>query len=267
MFWLERGNPDNLEGKVLIYSRFIGDIEELESLVSHESPSLAKSIAICALNSKLDDPILAVEACHHSDVGCIFEYERGKIIKPVKSIMAKIINTSINSQDEIEEYPGDVIFTGEYFKVGPGIKSLELGVMAYFNCYCDNLYEGDDKNLIRENTPFVKNDITYENIPSRNLYDYVLKKFTLPLLEAKKSGRKEAFDRISKELIYFTRNRSTSYAASALVNVLSNDKYSGKHMKIAELITKQIGAIAEDNYEQAHIIKTQIDAINGRASV
>ena len=260
---LIRGDWDNLEGRVVIYSKFSeGDIEYHGSVDGY-----------------IEDGSLFVRKCHTCDAN---EIEDNPIIKQVKENMkeqkkqnpiiahAKILPFSIEafdvySEEEIKDVPGDILYTGEFKDPNLCEQANVMGVMIY-----------QFRLFNQENAPWVDIDPdepSYRTISSDRLIEHVSNEYLSVMRSYVEKGDKASFNVINKRFRSFARGSPFEKDVMDLSTMLEYGNEPDQDMiswslgvmaskrKVQEIEEAMEQAVSEQDFEEAARLRNKISRL------
>jgi len=239
---LKKGDWDNLEGKVMVYAKFIGDVStiEPEPLQEHarELPFISLYFSSDAedFKSKVSAPAEHFE--HGSDIA---EKATPKIPTIHVGLYAQLA-----TEDGFFTGDHDVIFVGAYRNTKIAFENMKLAGQFYMMRYLDNwgLTKGVEKP---------EEKVTYANFRG-DLVPFVTSTFLSPLLIA--IDDQDEFARIRKSFIDFSADASPVIGET--VAHLCDAISVGSGLELTDSYLLLIKAIHEENFEQAGILKDSI---------
>lgn len=238
---LKKGDWDNLEGKVMVYAKFIGDVSTLEP----DQQEHAREHPFIALYFSSDAEDFKSKACVPAE---LFEHDSDIAEKAAPKIptIYSGLYASLAVEDGFFDGDHDVLFIGEVRDVDNGFTCLQLAGQFYMTRYLDNW--GATKGVEKP-----EEKVTYANFHG-DLVPYLTSTFLSPLQRA--IDEPDEFEEIRKAFIDFSADASPVIRKS--IEHLCDAISVGSGLELTDSYLMQIKAIHEQEYEEAAILRDRI---------
>ena len=238
---LKKGEWDDLEGKVMVSAKFIGDVSTLEP----EQQEHAREFPFIALYFSSDAEDFKSKACVPAE-----HFEHGSDIAEEAAPKSPTIYGGLYAPLAVEDgfFDGDhdVLFIGEVRDVANGFACLQLAGQFYMRRYLDNF--GVTKGVEKP-----EEKVTYANFQG-DLVPYVTSTFLSPLQRA--IDEPDEFEEIRKTFIDFSADASP--AIGKTVEHLCDAISVGSGLELTDSYLMLIEAIHKQDFKRAAILRDRI---------
>jgi len=265
MIELTKGDPDNLEGKVTIYSKFSGDIRDFAP------PKLKNAILnpfdqIFSLYTTTDILDFIEKECLPSELAKEIKRKieaETKHLFEKRHFSEKIIcfysHPGIQeNEQEVICSPHDVLYAGKWKSLLNCIISLNHASELYMNRFTEQKIN----NLgINHSQNQAEKDLQEKKIDKDRIGEYIMKRYIGSMMDANRRGEFEEFNRLQSGLIQIGRIPEFKTCSHDLFKLCSALKASPGRNADITLITayvNKIQAISLERYEEAAKLRDKI---------
>jgi len=237
---LIRGDPENLEGLVLV----LGKSDK------HDPPYIGY---IASYNQKRIQEIVE-QKCGKEKLNLIVERNARH---PMDAVSTKYYRFSCSTHDKDLDIPGmDVIFAGEFKEETERHKAVENSLRQYMIEFEEKL-----KPVILLTEVDMKN--SYKDVAVEKLADYVSKNYIEPLKHARKANDSQGAAKIEEDLRTFSAGSDFINLILGICRLVKNEM-DKKQDEILNLAIREMESVAGGEYEQAAKCR---DAIREKSKV
>lgn len=263
MIHLVKGDENKLEGKVIAYSKFTGDMSEFLSPKALEK-ILSKGISKGELNEKGRGSLFAMYSSPDlQDIikksGAPREYEEfiqnkveGAFKKmPRKKFRINVFTTTISSfsEEDIPILPEDVIYTGSWAHPARCTESIFSALTFYNLIYTE---QRDNKiKSIHENTIRTGSFENYRAVPKDSLGKYIMQNYIGFMMDANKNGELNEFSKLQARFLKFSEGSHFMGDAMNICKSLNTGRDKAPDLRLIEAYIGKIQAIEMERYEEA----------------
>ena len=272
MIDLEQGDPNNLKGKVIAYSRFIdlnknhkgtilepihdGDLILIYATI-YRSEFSRKNKGLGIPEIKINDII------NDSDgrVREIYDFYQGKL--PEESKKFSVYSIALyNNEGSLPICLEDIIFAGEYSDVKRCLNADQSMINRY-------MLELEEQNSRRQgifslNKNTKKPVKTYESINKDEIQQHIINKYIVPMDRAIKNGFTKEFEEIKNEFITkFSEGYNLELNDFMQIPFLIK-KGEKENIDLANIYLHKIVALKNEKYEEMPALIKQIEELRKR---
>jgi len=253
MIELLKGNVDNLQGNVIVFSRLEANEEE-------------KIVAFYMSTNPLDFlerfalPREALEEMERQTETLQKKFEQVKSEMNAPFAEAKILKTycaPMDIENEADLYLGeeDVLYMGKYSSLGLCLSAAQVGVQCYLLRHEDNLIRQHHlEEKLEEKKP------TYKDVDKDSLEQHLLREYVVPLIDSYTYRRQEDAKNLTRDLIRFSSRAPFASDVLALLKTITGNREK-PDMDLVEVYLKKIAAINKEDYETAARVRDQINSM------
>jgi len=244
------GDEDNLEGKVIIYSKLKRD-SDLTDYIDKEIFAMYVATNPEDYVEKIGVPEYMID-----DIISQLEETTQKLSQrsEIKIVSAYIMPIHAASEDELRLEPENLFYVGEYFDPKSCMAAVYKGAEFYLLMFEDQLSTNHKLgNLSKEEYC----GPTYHDFEGKDIKEYVIKNFVKPMIEAKQCNEDKSFKDIKRDFIGF------SAGSHFISDVLDLCSYINKHRlnintNLSDAYIDKLSAIHIENYEKAAKMRDEI---------
>ena len=257
-----RGSPEDLEGRVTIFSRILDERVKQEGL-----PQFIGEYIVTNPDDLLADPNVNQEMVDRIKADIKQYKDKLKENDPENKIIAfpKLIKPiePFNEEHEALARPGDVIYTGEYITLQMVIRANEACRELYLLRY--NSIELQKRLLQKENPIETKREHdSYSTVEKQRLKPYVLVNFIEPMMATRKNGTSAQNLELKaqmKDFVEFFKDSLFTLDVLEVVKIIDSPKMVDRELVYAYV--DKISAINQENFELAGDIAQRIKQCRG----
>ena len=249
---------DTLEGKVLVYARFLSSgSEELRTEWGGGMLAVRNGTFLGTYSSMNAEDIarkFGLEGEEALKRARKLEEQAEEIRKknnhgPKDVSMYKIF-VKFDSVQAIEEGDGDVLFMGEFYAINNVKRSIDVGEHLYIVRMHDQIHAKNKK----------KNEATRAEFKGKSIKDYVLREYVVPLIAAVSAGNAASADGLEQALLLFSQGAGFENDVREMCKkVKSKGEETPKYL--LALMIEKIDAIHTEKYECAAELRDEIKNI------
>ncbi|MDD5086787.1 MAG: hypothetical protein PHV16_03465 [Candidatus Nanoarchaeia archaeon] len=246
---LERGDPNNLTGNLIAYSRTAGSDRGSTAFFMEDD---IISLYLTSDKKNLVKKIEEFEMDIASTTKIFKSYNDDKShIKTMSFYLSELYLCS-EKGDLPVGIDDDLIFSGEYLTMNECDESIN----KVAEIYIDNLI---NQKTRKEYNPYKCNIkiLTYQNIDKNKIQEYIISNYVVPMNRAIKQGSFKDFDDLRRKFITMF---SSGYPSSLedFIEVTNLIKKNDNGILISNYLNK-ISAIKNEDYEKAGQLKKEIE--------
>ncbi len=273
MIELIKGNSEDLEGKVIAYTKFIGNPKDYACPQHKEF-----------LEEHNEGHILALYAC--TDVTDLLKkvgMDNNEHSKLIKNKLEKSINSKLKkiqkeeprrilpiystllldfSEDDIISSDEDVIYVGKWQNPNTCTKFCYHAVNLYVE-----IFEEQRKEKLRINNDILPNkkaqEETYEQVKS-NAGEYIRKAYVVKMMDSQRSQNKKEFFQLQHDFLAFSYQTPIAYDVQSLCILLQKNDGTAKDAPLITAYLDKISAISTENYEEAAKLRDKISTLKNK---
>lgn len=235
---LKKGDWDNLEGRVMVYAKFVADVPTLDPVLQEHARELPFIALYFSSDAEDFKSKMGVPAEH-------FEHDYDIAGKAAPKIHGGLY-APLAVEDSFFDGDHDVLFIGEIRDVDNGFACLQLAGQFYMRRYLDNF--GVTKGAEKP-----EEKVTYSSLTG-DLVPYVTSTFLSPLQRA--IDDLDEFEEIRKAFIDFSADASP--AIGKTVEHLCDAISVGSGLELTDSYLMLIEAIHKQDFKRAAILRDRI---------
>jgi hypothetical protein len=269
---LTRGNPDNLEGRVLFYAR----------VKTHSDDAISNDTQIVAMYISPD--VLDVLEKTHMDQKSIIDI-KNQIDEAEKEAMEEAgepnydpakakhmyrslaLILSISTDDQLEEGTNDVWYLGSFNYPQTALSALQASKISYFALFRDQQEQTKSEEQNPKKGPKTPEDIinqepqaSHTDFAGQDIYPFVMQTYITQLLDAKKYQEPNRFENTKRQLAIFgSFSRFDVYTSKLAAYIEKTEK---PNLEVVDAYAKLMSALHTEAYEDARKQKTKIDQLS-----
>ncbi len=262
MIELLRGNKENLEGKVTIYSKF--NTGNIQLPFSKEIFALYMSNDIEDLIKKTNPPRQVIKEIKIKRD--MLDMIKNIIIKE-KGIDKNILSQELlligypmdvySEQDLTYQNSGDLVYTGSFSSPELCKHSIKLGQEIYSLNYQEQILRNLGKSFKKQTPSSNSKDYkVYSDIEKKDMEEYIHNKFISPMIRAKINKDSEEKENIKTDFIKFASGAPFTEDIFGIFDAVERADNSNDNM--LNLYIKKIIAVNNDNMTRAEKINNLI---------
>lgn len=277
MIKLVKGKLDRLEGRVLTYSRFTGDIRETMSPEGRKE--FEKAVEILGKEDLLKSRV----AC--TFFGCSNPIEFVKKVKEYIELDDEAQETLDESKNEVGEgglipffmaqlpilseedimsSDGDVIYAGSYGHpltcLNASVASLNLYRMKFSDQIIESVAKSREEKKAKEKI-VIPEKIAYTQIPKQELPEFIYKNYIIQMMNAKRDNKGKEYKTLEDQFIFFGKGSHFQNDIVDLCKFLSSSSGDIKDTPIITATINKIQAINTENFEAAARYRDEINLL------
>jgi hypothetical protein len=256
---LVKGDWNNLEGRVIVYSKFKNKNTELSILPNDELIAKHFLIGFNKKNRPSEEHLNKL----------LNEYkQKYKLPKNILGMLIpmEIRNIDLYSEDTLKERTEDVLYTGEFSDIYDCNHANILGMYVYqFRI----MKQREDLGIeVNNNYSELKR---YKNVNSIQLLEHITKEYIVRLIDYTRFSDKKEYQGVKKEFMNFSKNSPFEKEAIELTKIIEQNPINpdveliGKYLhrivnkKMLEEMNIELDkAIKVEKYEEAVIYRDKI---------
>jgi len=279
MIDLEQGDPNNLKGKVIAYSKFIdlnknhkGTIFEpiLDGNLLFIYATIDRSEFSKKNKNQFETPETIINGIINESDGRlreIYDFYQNKLFKKSKKFSVYSIALYSNEGGlpiDLE----DIIFAGEYSNVGRCLNANQSMVNRYMleleeqNSRRQSIFSLN-KNTKSKTQKLIK---TYESINKDEIHHHIINNYIIPMDRAMKNGLTKEFKGIQEEFITQFSDGCDTLLEDFMQIPLLIKKGKKESIDLANIYLSKIVALKNEKYENMPALIKQIEELNKRNS-
>jgi hypothetical protein len=230
-FRLERGNPDDLEGRVTVYSIF-----------QNRDGMDARILAAYLSQSKED--VSEVTGIGMGDLD-----DMGGTITGSNADWS-FIHKDLADEGALPE-EGDRLFVGMYSDNRRCFNEIQAGMQHYIDNY-------DEQQVNAQGQPAPK-ALSYRKVPREQLGDYIYQNFIVPMADANTAGDMEKRLELARDFLAFSMGSRFYQMADGLCNELFR---SDINRNLLLLRVQEMAAVNMEDYTTAAKLRNMIKSMS-----
>ena len=257
MNWEKR--KDDLEGKVVIYSKYIGEPAEIEFSIDADIKLPKLEIdngqfltMYCTTDSLefMSKTGVTEEIINHFN-NEIFDLARQKAIEENRVIKMHALMSIYNSKEEIVSFnPDEILFTGEYSNVSRCMKSVKMGLDYYVMQLVEQMSRKIGFNISDIETKDSK--ITYNDIHKDSRKQYIMDHYIVPMIDSAITDDAIRFSFTQEQFIDFSSPEHSDITNDALnLCILIKDSGKKQNTELIDAYVCKMVALINEDYDSA----------------
>ena len=248
------GDWNNLEGKVIVYSKLIGVENNVK--VEKAIPSLYLTTDILDFVEKVrGKELLQWPAGEITRIlgEAIKDIGKQNKIFPVFGFIKEL-----DSEKEITQLAKETLYVGNYSHKDACMEAIKCGAQLYGCALMDQMQTKLDIGSAKIH----KKTLTYEKFikgdKKDDITDYVLKNYVVPMIDAHDEKNPIIYRTLKQELVNFAAGSAFAQYVIKLCNVIEDGKKKPNNDLIWSYVL-EMNAIHTERYEEAAKIRDEID--------
>jgi len=243
---LIKGDEDNLEGRVVIFTRYIGEDKfaaDPRSGLNRAAISKGQIFAVYASSDILD---------FRAKTGVDIVDIEDLLIKAAEEQQSMHINKELipfycasypASEEEINYGESDILFLGKFHTIHSCIAVLHEGFQIYGLLYIDQMSHKHKFESFKSEEEF----ITYKDLKKEEIHDHMMKEYVTTLIDASINREQARFEQIQQRFIQFSAGSPFVKDVIKLCELVKSD---GKYQRneLLEAYVQKISAIINEDY-------------------
>jgi len=277
MINLEQGDPKNLKGKVIAYSKFI-DLNKnhngtiFEDIQNGDMLFIYSTINYSEFIRKNKDEFNIPETqinriINESDSRLreVYDFYQNKLFK--KSKKSSVYSIALYSNEEgLPIDLEDIIFTGEYSDVSRCLNADQSMINRYMLELEEQKSRGQGIFSLNKNTKSKTQKLieTYESINKDDIQQHIINKYIIPMDRAIKGGFTKEFEKIQGEFITKFSDGCDTLLEDFMQIPLLIKKDEKENINLVNIYLDKIVALKNEKYENMPALIKQIEELRKR---
>lgn len=259
MIKLIRGDEDNLEGRVVVYGRFVVDkgVSDLASRLP-----TGTIFAMYAATNRADflsnpfferhgmspESLKALDEITAEIESSVEEHSKAANIKLFQVYATHL--PEFQSEKELSVGSEDLVFVGKYHSQEICVMALSKGLELYILHFEDQTRKKLGMNSFKKGDANVSPSVTYQDITGEKILHYISTTHVGPMLDAQRQDNKGEFNRLKREFVLFGLRAPFATDLFDLCGEIENNG-TQPNLPLIEAYVGKISAIHSEDYAVA----------------